>query len=189
MKILQKILKKDVDISIAELEGYSKKFNRKNPDDFLISIGKGNIRPRELEKLKSKSRLSFFSRYRKTNSLDKTPLEISDFQPGVAIHFAECCLPLPHENIIGITSEDSGIFIHSNQCNAIDKEYKKEDWISASWKDVDPEQFFSSRIKFYLAIIFLLVNQILFLHFQAFFCESIILMGDLIWVLPLVTNC
>ena len=24
---------------------------------------------------------------------------------------------------------------------------KKEDWISASWKDVDPEQFFSSRIK------------------------------------------
>ena len=54
MKILQKILKKDADISIAELEGYSKKFNRKNPDDFLISIGKGNIRPRELEKLKSK---------------------------------------------------------------------------------------------------------------------------------------
>ena len=147
MKILQKILKKDVDISIADLEVYSKKFNRKNPDDFLISIGKGNIRPRELEKIKSKSRLSFFSRYRKTNSLDKTPLEISDFQPGVAIHFAECCFPLPHENIIGITSEDSGIFIHSNQCNAIDKEYKKEDWISASWKDVDPEQFFSSRIK------------------------------------------
>ena len=43
MKILQKILKKDADISIAELEDYSKKFNRKNPDDFLISIGKGNI--------------------------------------------------------------------------------------------------------------------------------------------------
>ncbi len=109
---------------------------------------KGNIRPRELEKIKSKSRLSFFSRYRKTNSLGKTPLEISDFQPGVAIHFAECCFPLPHENIIGITSEDSGIFIHSNQCDAIHKEYKKKIGFQHPGKTLIQSNFSLPELKF-----------------------------------------
>ena len=79
--------------------------------------------------------------------MDNIPLEIKDLQPGVAIHFSECCLPLPDEDIIGITSEDSGIIIHSLNCDELNKDYKKEEWISATWKDVDQNQFFSSRIK------------------------------------------
>ena len=75
------------------------------------------------------------------------PLEISNFQPGIAIHYAECCFPLPNENILGLTSEDSGVIIHSSLCKELDNETKKEDWITASWKDVDPKQYFSSRIK------------------------------------------
>ena len=56
-------------------------------------------------------------------------------------------MPLPDEDIIGITSEDSGIIIHSLNCDELNKDYKKEEWISATWKDVDQDQFFSSRIK------------------------------------------
>ena len=74
-------------------------------------------------------------------------MEIKDLQPGVAIHFSECCLPLPDEDIIGITSEDSGIIIHSLNCSELNKDYKKEEWITATWKDVNQDQFFSSRIK------------------------------------------
>jgi len=56
-------------------------------------------------------------------------------------------LPLPDEGIIGITSEDSGIIIHSLNCGELNKDYKKEEWITATWKDVNQNQFFSSRIK------------------------------------------
>ena len=41
----------------------------------------------------------------------------------------------------------SGIIIHSLNCDELNKDYKKEEWISATWKDVDQDQFFSSRIK------------------------------------------
>ena len=146
-KILEKVLDKNEDVSSELLDTFSKKLNRKNSEELLISIGKGHIKPRQLLKLKPSSRLSFFSRYRRSKKIDNVPLEIKDLQPGVAIHFSECCLPLPDEDIIGITSEDSGIIIHSLNCNELNKDYKKEEWISATWKDVDQDQFFSSRIK------------------------------------------
>ena len=33
---------------------------------------------------------------------------------------------LPNENILGLTSEDSGIVIHSSLCKELDKETKKK---------------------------------------------------------------
>ncbi len=146
-KILEKVLDNDEEISNELINTFVKKLNRRSSEELLISIGKGHIQPRQLLKLKPKSRLSFFSRYKRPNKMHSVPLEIKDLQPGVAIHFSECCLPLPDEDIIGITSMDSGIIIHSLKCEELNKDYKKEEWLSATWKDVDQEQFFSSRIK------------------------------------------
>ena len=147
LKILHKVTGRNEDISNTEISNFAKSFNRKSPEEFLVAIGKGSIKPHQLSKLKPRSTLSFFSRYRRRDTNDKMPLEISNFQPGIAIHYAECCFPLPNENILGLTSEDSGVIIHSSLCKELDKETKKEDWITASWKDVDPKQYFSSRIK------------------------------------------
>ena len=147
MKILQKVLDKSESITNTELTTFSNKFNRRNTEDFLIAIGKGNIKPRELNKLKPVSRLSFFSRYRRSKKLDKVPLEVSDFQPGIAVHFAECCLPLPKEDIVGMTTDESGIVVHSCNCKKLNTGSNKDDWITVSWKDVDPKQYFSTRIQ------------------------------------------
>ena len=146
-KILEKTLDKDEELTNELLESFVKKLKMKSIEDLLISIGKGNIKPRQILKLKPRSRLSFFSRYRRSKKIDNVPLEIKDLQPGIAIHFSECCLPLPNEEIIGITSEESGIIIHCVDCKELNNDYKKEDWISATWKNVDGKQFFSSRIK------------------------------------------
>ena len=145
-KILEKILNGDK-LENNDLRDYASKFNRKTSDEFLIAIGKGHIKPHQLQKLKPKSRLSFFSRYRKSETLDTLPLEINNFNPGIAVHFADCCMPLPQEDIIGLTTIDSGLFIHSSECSTLTNENKKNDWISATWKNVTEDQYFSSRIK------------------------------------------
>ena len=74
-------------------------------------------------------------------------LEINKFNTCIAVHFADCCLPLPQEDIIGLTTIDSGLFIHSSECSTLTNENKKNDWISATWKNVTDDQYFSSRIK------------------------------------------
>ena len=81
-------------------------FKKKSNEDLFNSIGRGYIKPREIIKARPKNKLSFFSRYRyrnrKPQKIVDLPLEIKNLQSGVAIHFAECCMPLPNEDIIGI---------------------------------------------------------------------------------------
>ena len=122
------------------------KFKKKTFNDLLIAIGKGHIKNKEIIKFKPRKRLSFFNRYRK-NPNKKLPLEIKGLQPGLAVHFAECCLPLPGEDIFGISEVDVGVIIHSANCKKLIEDFSEDLWLSATWKDVSKEQLFTSRIK------------------------------------------
>ena len=124
------------------------KFKKKTFNDLLIAIGKGHIKNKEIIKFKPRKRLSFFNRYRK-NPNKKLPLEIKGLQPGLAVHFAECCLPLPGEDIFGISEVDVGVIIHSANCKKLIEDFSEDLWLSATWKDVSKEQLFTSRIKIY----------------------------------------
>ena len=37
--------------------------------------------------------------------------------------------------------------MHSSNCKELNTGSNKDDWISVSWKDVDPKQYFSTRIQ------------------------------------------
>ena len=122
------------------------KFRKKSLNDLLISVGKGHIKNKEIVKFKPRKRLSFFTRYRK-NPNKKLPLEIKGLQAGLAVHFAECCLPLPNENIIGVSESDVGVIIHNSNCKKLTEDFEEDLWLTATWKDIDENQLFTSRIK------------------------------------------
>ena len=122
------------------------KFKKKSFNDLMISIGRGHIKNKEIIKFKPRKRLSFFTRYRK-NPNQTLPLEIKGLQPGLAVHFAECCLPLPNERIIGVSEIDIGVIIHNSNCKKLNEDFSEDLWLSATWKDISEEQLFTSRIK------------------------------------------
>lgn len=122
------------------------KFKKKSFNDLMISIGRGHIKNKEIIKFKPRKRLSFFTRYRK-NPNQTLPLEIKGLQPGLAVHFAECCLPLPDEKIIGVSEIDIGVIIHNSNCKKLNEDFSEDLWLAATWKDISEEQLFTSRIK------------------------------------------
>ncbi len=122
------------------------KFKKKSFNDLMISIGRGHIKNKEIIKFKPRKRLSFFTRYRK-NPNQILPLEIKGLQPGLAVHFAECCLPLPDERIIGVSEIDIGVIIHNSNCKKLNEDFSEDLWLAATWKDISEEQLFTSRIK------------------------------------------
>ena len=122
------------------------KFKKKSFNDLMISIGRGHIKNKEIIKFKPRKRLSFFTRYRK-NPNQTLPLEIKGLQPGLAVHFAECCLPLPDERIIGVSEIDIGVIIHNSNCKKLNEDFSEDLWLAATWKDISEEQSFTSRIK------------------------------------------
>ena len=148
-QIILKTLNIEKEIAQHTLDNLVIKFEKKSVDDLFSSIGKGYIKPSQILKAKPRNRLSFFSRYRnrKAKKIIDLPLEIKNLQSGVAVHFADCCLPLPNENIIGIQEKDAGIIIHTVNCKTLTSDYKREDWITSTWKDVKKDQLFSGRIK------------------------------------------
>ncbi|MEE8546131.1 MAG: bifunctional (p)ppGpp synthetase/guanosine-3',5'-bis(diphosphate) 3'-pyrophosphohydrolase [Alphaproteobacteria bacterium] len=58
--------------------------------------------------------------------------------PGMAVHFAGCCHPLPGERIVGIVTTGKGVTIHTIDCDTLEGyNDASERWLDVSWS-VDP---------------------------------------------------
>ena len=54
--------------------------------------------------------------------------------PGMAVHYAHCCHPLPGEKIVGITSTGKGVTIHTIDCETLEGFHAMpERWLDVSW--------------------------------------------------------
>lgn len=69
----------------------------------------------------------------KKNEKSKS-IAIRGLIPGMAVHYAKCCYPLPGESIIGIISTGRGVKIHKNNCqNLVQFQDHPEKWIDVEW--------------------------------------------------------
>lgn len=86
----------------------------KTEDDLLYAIGIGNQMPMVIAKRLIVSQDS--------GDLDKSdksrPLAIKGTE-GMVVNFAECCQPIPGDNIVGRFQQGRGIIVHSNECPMI----------------------------------------------------------------------
>ena len=54
--------------------------------------------------------------------------------PGVSLHFAECCSPLPGDRIVGILEPDKGLTVHAIDCPRLAEfEDREEVWRDLHW--------------------------------------------------------
>ena len=55
--------------------------------------------------------------------------------PGMAVHYAECCHPLPGDRIVGIAVPGRGLVIHTIDCDALSELGEQSDrWVDVSWE-------------------------------------------------------
>ena len=61
-------------------------------------------------------------------------IPIKGLIPGMAVHFAGCCHPLPGDRIVGIIQSGKGITIHAIDCDLLQRySDQPERWIDVSW--------------------------------------------------------
>ena len=67
-------------------------------------------------------------------------IPIRGLTPGVAVHLAECCHPLPGDRIVGIRGSGRGIIVHTIDCENLGGETEDQDgWLDLSWRG-QPEE-------------------------------------------------
>ncbi|MES2215080.1 MAG: bifunctional (p)ppGpp synthetase/guanosine-3',5'-bis(diphosphate) 3'-pyrophosphohydrolase [Pseudomonadota bacterium] len=141
------------------------KLQQKNTEELLFAVGEGTISREEVIKQietranKFSSTFSFlkFKKSRKNLSEEVNAdhaVPIQGLIPGMAVHFAGCCHPLPGDQIIGIIHTGKGVTIHIADCEMLNNFASTPDRIiDLSW-DSD-----SSNVPYICRLKAILINE------------------------------
>lgn len=150
--MLQKIFKVEgyefTDKAVGAVVNQYKECN--NIDDIFAGIGSGNIVARDVFRSifpshksdatpsvpDEESLASLKSQHNQPRSGKIQPMPIKGLIPGMAVHFARCCHPLPGDRIVGIVTTGKGVTIHTIDCETLEQfADTPERWIDVSWGD------------------------------------------------------
>lgn len=132
----------ELEYSDKLLEGGLKALNRKQGDDVLAEVGEGVLnRLQVLEalypnhKLKTTKKPGLLDRIRKKgDDHTKNSVPIRGLIPGMAMHYAKCCHPIPGDRIVGIVTTGRGVTIHTMDCETLENfTDQPERWLDVSW--------------------------------------------------------
>jgi GTP pyrophosphokinase len=143
------------------LDGVKANFKHGTVDDLIASVGAGIIGAREV----MISVYPGLKQQRKANGADVVPITrargkaakppetgqvtIKGLIPGMAVHYARCCHPLPGDRIVGIITTGKGVTIHTIDCATLESfSDSPERWIDLSWDAVpDSDSAYTGRLK------------------------------------------
>ena len=129
-------------------EGVLKRFKVATSDDLVAMVGAGNLGAREVleavypatkrdHSKPDNDKIISLNKARKKSDMPGIP--IKGLIPGMAMHFAGCCHPLPGDRIVGIITTGKGVTIHTIDCDTLqDFHETPERWLDLAW-DLESE--------------------------------------------------
>ncbi len=148
--MLQKIFRQEgYDFSDKAVTGVLKKLKLSVNDDVYANIGSGILVARDVFKTIFPAHKTAVAK-RPSGDMDKAvmvrpptggdnaPMPIKGLIPGMAMHFARCCHPLPGDRIVGIVTTGKGVTIHTIDCETLETfADTPERWLDVSWGEGD----------------------------------------------------
>ncbi|MEQ8664394.1 MAG: bifunctional (p)ppGpp synthetase/guanosine-3',5'-bis(diphosphate) 3'-pyrophosphohydrolase [Rhodospirillales bacterium] len=147
------------ELSEKALHGVRKIFKADNVADLEAEVGAGQIRGREVleavypaarrkdDKRADGDNVVPLNKARKSQS-GESGIPIQGLIPGMAMHFAGCCHPLPGDRIVGIITTGRGVTIHTIDCDTLETfQEEPERWLDVSWETGDDTANHVGRIE------------------------------------------
>jgi GTP pyrophosphokinase len=148
-KLLEKKLRQEgFDFNEKHFNGdLIRSFKVDNLEDLLTGIGSGNVtatdvfqalhpdhKPVQQQKVELKDFVT--AQPEKKSKGKAAPMPIKGLIPGMALHFARCCHPLPGDRIVGIVTTGKGVTIHTIDCDTLESfADTPERWLDVSWEE------------------------------------------------------
>jgi GTP pyrophosphokinase len=159
-QMLQKAFRQEgYDLTEKGLSGVLKKFKCDNVVDLHAKVGQGHHSPREVltavfpgikDAAKPRKWLSF-TRPRKGKAQEPA-VPIKGLIPGMAVHYAHCCHPLPGDRIVGIVTTGKGVTLHTIDCETLENfQDTPERWVDVAWDVEESREGHTGRIHLVVA--------------------------------------
>jgi GTP pyrophosphokinase len=105
------------------------KFKYEDIEHLFKAIGSGKISPikiisamfPEKKLLKQNNKIVLFNKIREKKEHSKLPLILKGLTPGMSIHFANCCNPIPGDDAVAFISKDKGLMVHLEMCDELSR--------------------------------------------------------------------
>ncbi len=136
-------------------------FKLKNVDELFLKIGRGELPPfkiilslfPEREVIKSNNNIVLLNQIKEKR---ESSILLKGLTPGMSVHYANCCNPIPGDSVIAYISQGKGLIIHIDTC----KEFRKinvnnSKIINVRWKD-----FVKGKDEFVAKINVIIKNEI-----------------------------
>ncbi|MFN4310816.1 MAG: RelA/SpoT family protein [Ferrovibrio sp.] len=131
----------DATASEKALEPAVKVLKLRSADDVFVGVGEGNITARQVlnivfpgQKQDEAEKAPPLPRSHRTDHGKGGGIPIRGLIPGMAMHFAGCCHPLPGDRIVGIVTTGKGVTIHTIDCDALEQFAEQpERWLDLAW--------------------------------------------------------
>ncbi|HYE01073.1 MAG TPA: bifunctional (p)ppGpp synthetase/guanosine-3',5'-bis(diphosphate) 3'-pyrophosphohydrolase [Alphaproteobacteria bacterium] len=154
--LMQKVFRQEgYDFSEKALENVIKVFQQPSVEDLMAAVGAGLHTSREVFN-------AVFPGHRQPSfpSDDKvvpmprpkprgkeSPLPIRGLIPGISVHYARCCHPLPGDRIVGIVTQGKGVTIHTIDCETLESFAESpERWLDVAWESDGEGEKLTGRI-------------------------------------------
>ncbi len=157
--IVQKALRQQGhDFSERPLEAILTQFNCATVEDLYVAVGEGLATGREVANAafpqppEDKNKVVPLSRARRRGTGRDMAVPIRGLIPGMALHFAGCCHPLPGERIVGIVTTGKGVTIHTIDCDTLGSfADEPERWLDVAWSSDEADAGHIGRINVTIA--------------------------------------
>jgi GTP pyrophosphokinase len=145
--MLQKVFKQeghDLNEKLISTE-ICRQFKTDAAEDLYTGIGSGHIAGRDVfyavhpehkPKEAPPNIQNMVTPEKKTHKGKSAPMPIKGLIPGMALHYARCCHPLPGDRIVGIVTTGKGVTIHTVDCETLESfADTPERWLDVAWED------------------------------------------------------
>ncbi len=139
--ILQKAFRHEGhDLTEKALDEVLKTFNCASVEDLFVAVGEGLATGREVvhaihpPRPDAKPAKVVRLATARSKKASENAVPIRGLIPGMALHFAGCCHPLPGDRIVGIVTTGKGVTIHTIDCDALANfADTPERWLDVAW--------------------------------------------------------
>jgi len=157
--IVQKAFRQEgQEFSERALEPVLKNFNCASVDDLYVAVGEGLATGREVVHAafprlpETRDKVVPLVRPKRKGKPNETAVPIRGLIPGMALHFAGCCHPLPGDRIVGIVITGKGVTIHTIDCDTLESfASEPERWLDVAWSSDEIEPVHTGRINVTIA--------------------------------------
>ena len=126
------------DLANTALQQAAERLGKHDEDELFIAVGEGHLKASAVAVaafpgLEEKVRKD---EARRPMEMEKAKLYVrgGDLTPGVALHFAEDCTPIPGDRIIGVQVPGKGVVVHTIDCEHLAKlEDESDVWVDLAW--------------------------------------------------------